>query len=498
MDKLFKYSIDEMLEHLRAVEPQMREEIYHDRNYDFWDGITDNVYGYLRAIFTYMKMHFKGRECRIAVALREFYLIAATGEVSKFQPVEELGFINGEFIHLSDSLYAIFEIRYVANLLKYYYLITESNESFAWKEVECEADRILRLPCFNFFQKKRLRSASNNQMLPEDKFILELREHLDDWVIGQDIMKKKLITILYQWIYQNIRTVFLMMGPSGSGKNYIIEAIKAFKCLGRVVISYDCSSLTPSGFTGGEISDIYKKLQETCSAAGMSTDGSIIYLDEIDKIINYNHDSNGENISAMVQHQLLSSLAGTEQIQGVDTSKVLFILGGAFGHINSLKKEQEKHTTVVGFSRLEEKITIDCKETIREKIRSIGGEAEFVGRIQEIGQMSKLNREELKAILLDKKIGAFTKKKQLFNRFGFDLKIEADMVESILDLIENDDAGARGVKNIMNELVGTEHLYDMLVGSSNMMVIHKGMLYGEAPIFINKKAINNENHLRYF
>lgn len=72
------------------------------------------------------------------------------------------------------------------------------------------------------------------------------------------------------------------------------------------------------------------------------------------------------------------------------------------------------------------------------------------------------------------------------------------MVESILDLIENDDAGARGVKNIMNELVGTEHLYDMLVGSSNMMVIHKGMLYGEAPIFINKKAINNENHLRYF
>lgn len=281
MDKLFQYNIDEMLERLRTVEPQMRVEIYHDRNSDHWEGINRNAYGYLRTVFTYMKKHYKDKECRIAVALRELYLIASTGEVSKFQQIEDISYVNEEFLPLFDSdssqLFALFSIKFVANLLKYYYLLVENSGTFAWEEVECEADRILRLPYLNMFKKKIPRKVLKlNEMLPKEKFIPEFRKHLNSWVVGQDIVKKKLIIILYQWIFFNIRTTFLMIGPSGSGKNYIIEAIKAFRCLGRIVISYDCSSLTPAGFIGSEISDIFKKLEDACSAAGMSTDGSII------------------------------------------------------------------------------------------------------------------------------------------------------------------------------------------------------------------------------
>ena len=440
-----------------------------------------------------MKNHFKEEKLTIAVALREFYLIASTGEVSKYQSGDEIRFVNEEFAELSSS-FGLREAKYFAHLLGYYYYVCERDggEKDGLEEIESEATNILSLPGLYMFKMKIPRNASDN-ILSEEEFMPEFRKYIDTLVIGQDVVKKKLISIIYQWIYQNARTTLLMVGPSGSGKNYIIDSIKSFKGLNRVMISYDCSKLTPAGYHGADIGEIFKKLKLACSSAGMSTDGSIIYLDEIDKVINYSLTDKGESLNTMVQQQLLSSLAGTETIKDVDTSKILFILGGAFPRIDDLKKKTKRQA--IGFSPVEKSVTIDYKETLREQICAIGGEREFVGRIEEIVQMSKLTREDLRAILLDKHIGAFIKKKEIFNCSGMDLEIEENVVESIVDLIEKEGAGARSATNILNELADNQYFYDMKIGGYDKMIIHKGMLYGEAPIFIKKKEDGKEKNV---
>lgn len=187
----------------------------------------------------------------------------------------------------------------------------------------------------------------------------------------------------------------------------------------------------------------------------------------------------------MVQQQLLSSLAGTEMVEGVDTSKLLFILGGAFPRIDDLKKD--KGRPPIGFNSEPESV-VDLKDSLRDQIVSIGGEVEFVGRIEDIVKMSKLTKDDLRSILMDENIGVFTKKRQLYQESGLNLEIEEDTVEAIVDLIEKEDAGARSAKNILNQFADSQYFYDMKVGGYHTMKIHKGMLNGEAPIFIRGGA----------
>lgn len=339
------------------------------------------------------------------------------------------------------------------------------------------------------------------------EFMSECHAHMDKYYVGQDFLKKKMCSVLTQWKYYDVRTTMLMIGPSGSGKNYLIETISSFPYLGMPVISYDCSALTPNGFSGADVSAIFKKVREVTRSGPLfewmrrdsdrpgSSDGKcIVYLDEIDKIINRNHDSRGDNINAMVQQQLLSALAGTETIEGVDTGKILFILGGAFPRIDELEKEKDRNP--LGFNAATE-CKVNIKESVRDQMLAIGGEVEFIGRIEDIIRLHKLTRDELKTILMDEHIGIFTKKKKIYNDSGLDLIIEEDTVEAIVDLIVKENAGARSVKNIMNQFADNAYFYDMKVGGYSCMKIHKGMLQGEAPIFI-KGGRYIENGARHF
>ena len=324
---------------------------------------------------------------------------------------------------------------------------------------------------------------------------------MDKNMVGQDVLKKKLCIMLYQWKYHDVRSTLLMVGPSGSGKNHMIETIRSFPDLGFPVISYDCSALTPNGFTGADVKDIFKRVRQVCMMAsranqpnGIGENGKcIVFLDEVDKIINFNHDSRGESVNAMVQQQLLSSLAGTENIEGVDTSKILFILGGAFPRIDDLKKDKGKNP--IGFNSGSE-FCVDLKDSLRDQIIAIGGEVEFVGRIEDIVQMSRLTKDDLRSILMDENIGVFTEKKKLYQESGLDLEIEEDTIEAIVDLIEKEDAGARSARNILNQFADSQYFYDMKVGGYSTMKIHKGMLSGEAPIFIRGGA-NSEKSIKY-
>ena len=115
-----------------------------------------------------------------------------------------------------------------------------------------------------------------------------------------------------------------MIGPAGSGKNHMINTIKRFPELGMPLTTYDCSQLTAAGFTGDSTEDIFQKYKDENRAENTPAKYGIIYLDEIDKIINTHYDSQDENCNAFVQQQLLSALAGTEKFETIDTSKILF------------------------------------------------------------------------------------------------------------------------------------------------------------------------------
>lgn len=491
MDRLFTYETNHMMKMLEQIEDEMREE-----SYPVLDArvvrVSRHAKDYIRGVFEYLKKRCCEEERSVLSIIRELYRVAVTGEYSYLQRLHEIRFTSSVFEHLEgESGYQ--EVLYAARLLRYYYLLREKKDhpEETWDMMERLCKKIRDLGPLERKKKREWGEVEARQReLPEDQFIPMLRAHMDKNMIGQEVLKKKLCILLYQWKYYDVRTNFLMIGSSGSGKNHMIETIRSFPELGIPVISYDCSMLTPNGFTGADIGDIFKKVHQACIMSSERNafrervlDKSfkgIVYLDEVDKIINFHHDSSGESVNAMVQQQLLSSLAGTETIHGVDTGRILFILGGAFPRIDDLKKENDKNS--IGFVS-DVKYTCNSGQSLREQMAAIGGETEFIGRIEEIVRLSRLTKEELRLILMDENIGAFTRKKEVYRKSGLNLEIDSDTVDAIVDLIVKEDAGARSVKNVLNQFADSQYFYDMKVGGYDTMKIHKGMLYGEPPIF---------------
>ena len=500
MDKVFTLETNDMLDRLSEVEDEMREDSYHDCGSEA-DKTAYYARYYIKAVYEYIRKNYCEEECTVLRMIEELYRIAETGEYSYLQTLEDIGFKDQVFERMTGAS-GRKEVLYAARLLRYYYLVKEkkyqSDRIFDHMQNVCE-----KVEAMGPWKKKEKKDKNGvkKRELTEEEFIPALRRHMDKNMVGQDVLKKKLCITLYQWKYHDVRSTLLMIGPSGSGKNHMIETIRSFPDLGFPVVSYDCSALTPNGFTGADVRDIFKKVRQACLRTAMEnqSDGGgkiekcIVFLDEIDKIINFNHDSRGESVNAMVQQQLLSSLAGTENIEGVDTSKILFILGGAFPMIDDLKKDKGKNP--VGFNSASE-ICADLKDSLRDQIIAIGGEVEFVGRIEDIVQMSRLTKDDLRSILMDENIGVFTEKKKLYRESGLNLEIEEDTIEAIVDLIEKEDAGARSAKNILNQFADSQYFYDMKVGGYNTMKIHKGMLSGEAPIFIRGGA-DSEKSIKY-
>lgn len=515
MDKLFDYNTEDMMKQLGSVEEKMRECCYRDSTLDL-ETVSKYAKAYIRTIFTYMQKYFKSDMCTVLMIIKELQCIAGIdGYVSLKRMERDIGDEEDvyEYVRKKDGLQGVL---YAAHLLRYYYIESEKdlncNQSLHELEknykgviVLVELEEKIRIEKTRHAETKAAKKKEKVAECEEGAFMKALHKHMDKYYVGQEILKRKLCSVIAQWKYHNWRTTFLLIGPSGCGKNHMIETIRSFPGLEMPVISYDCSSITPTGFSGADVNEIFKKVKrlmykdrkpawlnlETDKPENENSEKCIVYLDEIDKIINFNHDSRGESVNAMVQQQLLSALAGTETIEDIDTSKVLFILGGAFPRIKDLEKEIG--TNPIGF-RDDSECVLEFCETLREQIIAIGGEVEFVGRIEEIFQMSKLSRDDLKQILIDENIGVFAKKKKLYQNAGLTLEMDEDMIDAVLNMVEKENAGARSVINIMNQLADNRYFYDMKVEGYSVMRIHKGMLRGEAPVF---SRVRNSTERKY-
>lgn len=316
---------------------------------------------------------------------------------------------------------------------------------------------------------------------------VKLKHHLDDKIIGQDVAKKLICTKIQHFVESGVREPVLLEGPTGCGKTYIFQCLKECEELQQITFfNYCASDITPSGFQGDDLRDVFKRYkQQEWRNKGFHLDYSqgrgIIFLDEIDNLIGTaNYDSSGQDVNAVITSQLLTALAGTQEYEGVETSKILFICAGAFEELEN-DRESEKERKKIGFGRCNGAESSDKREmyNLRTELEKKGVSRQFLGRMN-IVHMDRLTRKDFLRILLNPKHGILTKKQNLFRQNNLTLAYDDLVVEKLIDNLD-EKMGARGIQTTLDDLIGTWE-YDMIEGGFDEMHLHVGIFEGEPPI----------------
>ena len=350
---------------------------------------------------------------------------------------------------------------------------------------------------------------------------VEIKKILDEYIIQQDDAKKALSVAVYNH-YKRInqqqkndveiqKSNILLVGPTGSGKTLLAQTLA--KVLEVPFAIADATTLTEAGYVGEDVENIVLKLVQAADYDIELAQKGIIYIDEIDKITrksenpSITRDVSGEG----VQQSLLKIIEGTvasvppkggrkhpdQHYLQVDTTNILFIVGGAFQGIESiLKNRLEKKSMGFGAEHKSEKLD-EFSEIIKnlrpEDLLKYGLIPEFVGRIPMIVTLESLNEQSLVRILEEPKNALLKQYKELFDMDGIKLDFEKEAVREIAKIALERKTGARGLRAVIeNALLDTMFELPSKDNVSNCLITKAVILGDEKPVITFKETVNEK------
>lgn len=306
----------------------------------------------------------------------------------------------------------------------------------------------------------------------------QIKTHLDQYVIGQDDAKRTLSVAVYNH-YKRLRqssksdveiqkSNILMIGSTGSGKTYLAQTLTKF--LGVPFAIADATTLTEAGYVGEDVENILLRLLENANNDVKRAEQGVIYIDEIDKLA-----IRGENTSITrdvsgegVQQSLLKIIEGTvskvplsggrkhpqAECVNIDTSKILFICGGAFVGLDKIIGQKSESKPIgfnadLGTNPL--KCSPDLSEVQQHDIVKFGMLPELVGRLPIITTLNPLKEDDLLRILTEPKNALTKQYQELLSMDGVKLEFDNGALHKIAELAVKKETGARGLRSIMEK-----------------------------------------------